>query len=240
MAQGTIWHGAGGASARSKSMRGGPWIAGRSGGHRGAVSSASSVTSRPWECARTWVHGGAPRCEVVVMDRLVGPGRARVLAHHLHPRRQILQAVLLGWNTGGEKAAGLRSQELGPRRPDPPWGRAESAFSKHRGDGRGRYIDPEFQELPSDPEVPPSGVLPPQPKDQVLDRGIERRTTGRPRARPASSLEEVPVPSRQRVRANQEALPPVAGRTRATAARKARSAVVKRTRLPPRRRTLSW
>jgi hypothetical protein len=88
--------------------------------------------------------------------------------------------------------------------PSPP-------FSKHRGDGRGRDVDPELQELPSDPEVAPPWVLPSQPKDQVLDRGIERRTTGRPRARPASSLQQVPVPSRQRVRAHQEALPPVPG-----------------------------
>src|SRR6266545_6446255 len=51
------------------------------------------------------------------------PAVPRVLAHHLHPRRQILQAVLLGGNTGGEKAAGLRSQEVSPPRPDPPWRR---------------------------------------------------------------------------------------------------------------------
>ena len=145
------------------------------------------------------------------MDRFVGLGRARVLAHRPGPRREVLRAVLLGRSTGGEEAVRLQSQELSPRRPDPAWRRAEAAFSKHPGDGRGRHIDPEFQELSSDPEVAPPGILPPQPKDQVLDRGIEPRTTGRPRATPASSLQEVPVPSRERVRADQEALPPVPG-----------------------------
>jgi hypothetical protein len=174
------------------------------------------------------------------MDRFVGLGRAWVLARRPRPRREVLQAVLLGRSTGGEEAVRLQSQELGPRRPDPAWRGAESAFSKHRGDGRGGDIDPELQELPSDPEVAPPGVLPSQPNDQLLDRWIERRTTGGPRATPGSSLQEVPVPSRQRVRADQEALPPLPDSTRAAAARNARSAVVKRTRLPPRRRTLSW
>ena len=145
------------------------------------------------------------------MDRFVGLGRARVLAHRPGTRREVLRAVLLGGSAGGEEAVRLQSQELGPRRPDPAWRRAESAFSKHRSDGRSRDIDPELQQLPADPEVAPPGVLPPQPKDQVLDRGIERGTIGRPRATPASSLQEVPVPSPQRVRADQEALPPVPG-----------------------------
>jgi hypothetical protein len=81
----------------------------------------------------------------------------------------------------------------------------------HRGEVVAGHIDPEFEELPPDPEEAPPGILPAQPKDQVLDRGIERRTTGRPRATPTSSLQEVPVPSRERVRADQEALPPVPG-----------------------------
>jgi len=90
------------------------------------------------------------------MDRFVGLGRARVLAHRPGPRREVRRAVLLGRSTGGEEAVRLQSQELGPRRPDPAWRWAESALSKHRGDGRGRDIDPEFQELPADPEVAPS------------------------------------------------------------------------------------
>jgi len=231
-----------GPSARSRSMRRGPSIAERSGGYRGAVSSARSVTWRspPQECTRPRVHSGALGCGGIVMDRFVGLGRARVLAHRPGPRREVLRAVLLGRSTGGEEAVRLQSSELGRRRPDPAWRRAESACSKHRGDGRGRDIDPEFQELPADPEVAPPGVLLPQPKDQVPDRGIEPRTTGRPRATPASSLQEVPVPSRQGVRPTRKPFHRCRDRTRAAAARNARSAVVKRTRLPPRRRTLSW
>ncbi len=133
----------------------------------------------------------------------------RAPARHPGLRREGLQAVFHGGSTG--KAVRLRSQELGPRWPDLPWRRAESAFAKHRGDGGVRNADPELQEFPTDPEVAPPGILPAQPKDQVPDRGIQRRATGRPRASPASSLEEVPVPSPQRVRADQEALPPVPG-----------------------------
>src|SRR6266540_786608 len=231
-----------GPSGRSRSMRGSPSIAGRSGGYRGLVSSASSFTwgRRPQECRWPWAHSGALWCGGIVMDRFVGLGRAWVLARRPGPRRQVLQAVLLGRSTGGDESARLQSQELRPGGPDPPWRRAKPAFSKHRGDGRGRDVDPELQELPSDPEVAPPGVLPSQPKDQVLDRGIERRTTGRPRATPACSPQEVPVPSRQRLRADQEAIPPVSGQDPSRRCEERRSAVVKRTRLPPRWRTLSW
>jgi len=76
------------------------------------------------------------------MDRFV---RAWVLAHPPGPRPQVLQAVLLGRGTGGEEAVRLQSQELGLRRFDPPWCRTEFAFSKYRGDGGGRDIDPELQ-----------------------------------------------------------------------------------------------
>jgi len=134
----------------------------------------------------------------------------------LHRRRhlplavgfEILEVLLLGVRGRREHGVGLEPQELRPGGPDPTRRRAESAFSEHRGDGRGRDVD---AELPSDPQVAPPGVLSAQPKDRVLDRGIERRTTGRPRATPASCLQEVPVPSRQGLRADQEALPPVPG-----------------------------
>jgi hypothetical protein len=110
---------------------------------RGRGCTAALLCAKWW----SWIDSSVPAV----------PGYSLITS----PRRQILQAVLLGGNTGGEKAAGLRSQELGSRRPDPPWRRAESAMSKDRGDGRGRDIDPELQELPSDPEVAPYGVLPP-------------------------------------------------------------------------------
>ena len=96
----------GAVSARSRSMRGGLSIAERLGGYRRAVSRASSVTwrSRPQECTRPWMHSGALGCRGIVMDRFVGLGRARVLAHHPGPRREVLQAVVLGRSTGGEEA----------------------------------------------------------------------------------------------------------------------------------------
>jgi hypothetical protein len=231
------------APARSGSMRGGPWIARtvrrpsrgrleRELPHAGKPSLRvrADVGARRRSSVRSGGHGSVRRSRPCPDPRSSPPP----------PPADLPRPSFLGGNTEGEKAAGLQSQELGPRRPDPPWRRAESALSKDRGDGRGRDIDPELQELPSNPEVGPSGILPARPKDQVPDRGIERRTTGRPRATPASSLQQVLMPSRQRVRADQEALPPVRDRTRGTAARNARSAVVKRTRLPPRRRTLSW
>jgi hypothetical protein len=87
-------------------------MAGRSGGYRGAVSSTSSVTwgSPPQECTLPWVHIGALRCGGVVTDRFVGLGW--ILAHCHGPRREVLQAVLLGRSTGGEDAIRLQSQEL--------------------------------------------------------------------------------------------------------------------------------
>jgi hypothetical protein len=140
-----------------------------------------------------------------------------ILSHrkgHLHLRagHEILEVFpLVGAMFGKEHGVRLELQELGPGGADPTRRRAESAFSEHRGDGRGRDVDPEFQELPSDPEVAPAGVLPTEPKDQMLDRGTQRRATGPPRAAPAPSLQEGSVPSRQRVRADQEAPPPVSG-----------------------------
>jgi hypothetical protein len=113
------------------------------------------------------------------MDRFVGLGRARVLAHRPGPRREVLRAVLLGRSTGGEEAVRLQSQELGPCRPDPAWRWAESAFSQHRGDGRGRDIDPEFQELPADPEVAPPGVLPPSRRISLSARQSPGSSVGR-------------------------------------------------------------
>src|SRR6266540_2512170 len=85
---------------------------------------------------------------------------------------------------------------------------AGASPSEHRGDGRCRDIDPELQELAPDPEVAPSGILPSQTKDQLLDRGIDGRAT-RP-AGPASPTDrELSVPPDERVSADQEALPPV-------------------------------
>jgi hypothetical protein len=173
------------------------------------------------------------------MDRFVGLGRGWVL--DIPPGSDGGRSSKLSFSegsTGGEEAIRLQSQELGPRRPDSAWRRAESAISKHRGDGRGQDIDPELQELPSDPEVAPFSRA--SRRIRCLIEGSSEGRRGRREPRPLllfsrsrCHLDSVSGPTRKLFQRCRD-------RTRAAAARKARSAVVKRTRLPPRRRTLSW
>ncbi len=150
------------------------------------------------------------------MDRFAGVGGA--LAERDQPlpfrdRHELPEAlVLLGPGAGGEEAVRLEPQELCPGRSDPAWSRAEAALAKHRGDGRGRDVDAELQEFSSDPEVAPPRVLPTESKDQVLDRGIERRTTGPAGAASTPPPRELSVPPDERVRAHQEALPSIPGK----------------------------
>src|SRR5918996_6060952 len=98
-----------------------------------------------------------------------------------------------------------------PRLWGPAWRRAEAALAQHRGDRRGGDIDPELQEFPPDPEVAPPRVLPPEAEDHALDRGIERRTTRSPRPATTPPPQEVSVPPGERIRADEEAPPPVPG-----------------------------
>jgi len=70
---------------------------------------------------------------------------------------------------------------------------------------------PSFRSLPSDAEVAPPGVLPAQPKDQVLELRIERRAT-RWSAGASTPPPQVSVPPDESVRADQEAPPPVPGK----------------------------
>jgi len=144
------------------------------------------------------------------------------------PRREVLRAVLLGGSTGGEEAAGLQSRELGPRWPDPAWRRAESALSKHRGDGRGRDIDPEFQELPSILRKPHLGFSLPSRRIRCLIKGSSGGRPGGREPRPPRvfrrsrcHLARVSGPTRKPFHRCRD-------RSRAAAARNARSAVVKR------------
>ena len=126
----------------------------------------------------------------------------------LHNRCAVPQARLLGRGTRGEEAGGLQPEKLRPGRPDPPRSRAEAASAKHRGDGRRRDVDAQLQEFAPDPEVAPPGVLSTEPDDQLLDRGIERRT-----ARPAGPVPAPPgersLPPDQGVGPDQEARPPI-------------------------------
>jgi hypothetical protein len=149
------------------------------------------------------------------MDRFAGGGGAVAERDQPLPfqdRHELLEAVvLLGPGAGGEEAVRLRPEELRPGRSNPAWSRAEAALAKHRGDGRGRDVDPELQEFASDSEVAPPGVLPTESKDQVLDRGIKGRATGT--AGPASTPppRELSVPPDERVLAHHEALPSIPG-----------------------------
>jgi hypothetical protein len=116
---------------------------------------------------------------------------------------------------------------------------AEAALAKHRGDGRGRDVDAEFQELAPDPEVAPPGVLAAQAEDQLLDRGMEGRATGP--AGPGPRLLASSRRHRRRVSRPTKKLLHLSGdRNPAAAASNARSASVKRGRIPPRRRIFNW
>jgi hypothetical protein len=125
---------------------------------------------------------------------------------------EILQPVLrVEAGAGGQQGVCLEPQELPPGRADATGRRAEAASAKHRGDGRGRDVDPELQELASDPQVAPSRVLPAEAKDQVLDRWIERGATGGAGAAPEPCPRELSVPPEEGVGPDQEAPPPVPG-----------------------------
>jgi hypothetical protein len=157
--------------------------------------------SRARRCPGPSAPGGDALSDVtrrIVRGGCVGVGRRVVAARGRRfsvgsPRQEVRGVLLVGSRLAGEQAVRLRPQELSPGRPDPAWRRPEASLAKHRGDGRGRDVDAELQEFPSDPEVAPPGILPAHPKDQMLDRGIERRTTGPPGPATTLSPQEVSV-----------------------------------------------
>src|SRR6266545_2601410 len=193
-----------------------------SGSESGSVASANSDAgwNHSHECPAPSVHRDEDpwaRCRRIVMDGFLLLGRGWVLADRGSPcfrriRCDVLRVVVLvGSGAVGEQAVRLQPEELGPGRADPAWCRAEAALAKHRGDGGVRDVDPELHEFAPDPEVSAPRVLPTQPTDQLLDRGIEGRTTG-PAARASRTPpQELSVPSEEGVRADQEAPPPVPG-----------------------------
>ena len=202
---------------RSLSLSGG--LLPVSGGHPGPVASMSTRPNRSHEPARSNDHSGDGRSvptrgvaddiHVVGGSRIVA-GRGRCILVR-SPCEVVYGLLPVGSRLWREQAVRLRPEELSPGRPAAPRCRAEAASAKHRGDRRGRDVDAELQELPSDPEVAPPRVLLAQSKDQALDRGIERRTAGPPGAASAPSPQELPVPPKEGVRPHQEAPPPVPG-----------------------------
>jgi hypothetical protein len=171
--------------------------------------------NRSHRCLQPSTHeGGLPvRTRRVVMDDFAMLGRGRLVTDRgrcsLRTTCPVLQVVLLvGPDAAGEEGVRLQPEELRPGRADPAGRWAQASPSEHRGDGRCRDIDPELQELAPDPEVAPSGILPSQTKDQLLDRGIDGRAT-RPAGPVSPTDRELSVPPDERVSADQEALPPV-------------------------------
>ncbi len=76
--------------------------------------------------------------------------RCRCLPFGTH--REVLHTVLIiGSRPAGEHAVGLEPEELRPSRPDATGSRSEAAAAEHRGDGRGRYVYAELEELAPDP-----------------------------------------------------------------------------------------
>jgi hypothetical protein len=123
------------------------------------------------------------------------PGGGGAVAERDQPlpfqdRHELLEAVvLLGPGAGGEEAVRLRPEELRPGRSNPARSRAEAALAKHRGDGRGRDVDPELQEFASDSEVAPPGVLRPSRRIRCLIEGSRGGRPGRPDRRRRLLLE---------------------------------------------------
>ncbi len=103
----------------------------------------------------------------------------------------------------------LGLEELAPRGAAPAGGGAETVPTKDRADGGGGNPDVELQQLSSDPEVAPPGVLPGQSNDEFHRLRIERRP-----ARPAVAIRplppnERPVPPEQGPRGHDERPPSV-------------------------------
>ena len=106
---------------------------------------------------------------------------------------------------------GLDPEELTPCRTRPPWGRSEPvAAQDHPDRGRGDR-DSELGELSFDPYAPPPRVLPSHPHDEVLNvLGDGRPTAGRSMTVRPLPAHQLAVPSKQRLRADQERRPSLA------------------------------
>ena len=81
----------------------------------------------------------------------------------------------------------------------------EPAAEQDRPDRRRGDPDPELEELPADPLVPPAWVLLAQADDEVPDIGVDRRSTG-VTGPPVCPLlpDEFPMPAKQGLRPHDE------------------------------------
>jgi hypothetical protein len=93
----------------------------------------------------------------------------------------------------------------GPCWAGPAGSWVEPAAEQDRPDRRRGDPDPELQQLPADPLVPPAWVLPAEADDEVPDIGVDRRPSGltSPPIRPLLP-DEFPVPAQQGLRPHDE------------------------------------
>src|SRR6266498_2014004 len=113
---------------------------------------------------------------------------------------------------GGEDTPGLAAQELAPRRSGSPWGRAEAMATQQRSDGRRRDPHPELGEFSLDPQASPSRVLTSYSQDEVANVGCDRRSTAdRSVAVGPLPAHQLTVPTKQRLRPDQERGPSLPG-----------------------------
>jgi len=108
-----------------------------------------------------------------------------------------------------QDALGLGTQELGPARTGSAGCGSESLFEKDSPNGGCPHMDAEFAELALDPDVAPTGVLCCHADRERADLGIEPRAAGSLLAVGPLSFDELAVPTKERLRCDDEARPPV-------------------------------
>src|SRR5918996_4944002 len=112
---------------------------------------------------------------------------------------------LHGEEVEGQDRPGLRLEELAPGRTVSPGRRPESVGPEQRADRGRRDADPELGELTPDPQASPPGILPSHPQDEVSNLTVGRRpAAGGPSSVGPLPSHELPVPSKQRLRVDEE------------------------------------
>jgi hypothetical protein len=113
------------------------------------------------------------------------------------------------------------------------------ARRKNRGDRGGQETDAQAEELALDPAVPPFRVLPGKAQDQLLGLAIDRRSAGPPVRSGPLACDQLPVPSKERLRPDHERAPHLSGEQ--PARRGQERPVLRYTgRFTCRRKTASW
>jgi hypothetical protein len=108
---------------------------------------------------------------------------------------------------------GLRTQELRPGRPGPPWRQIDPGGLQDLPRRRRGYLHSHAGQLAVNPAVPPAGVLAGQPDDQGPDVPAGGRAAARAAHGPGgpASADDVAVPVHDRVRGDQQPQPLTTG-----------------------------